>query len=390
MRAMRNSRHRWWLAAGVALPVLVAVGFGLRPLLAGRDSGARESAPEADSDNGAASAEAAPSSPATEDGAASAEQSEGVRVGVVTARRGSVSAYVSATANLVAEDEVKVLAEVDGRVTEVTVEEGGRVAKGQVLAVLDRQEAEIALRKAEIRAASARQVYERAIRARADDLLSDEEFEKKKSDMEVADQELEEARWRLDRKTIRAPFAGRVTERAVRVGQHLKPGEALFSVADFEPLVARIYLPEKDILGLAEGREARLTLRARESVRFSGRIRQISPVVDPATGTIKVTIEASSPPAEARPGAFVNVDIVREARPEAVLVPREAVQRELGDAFVYVIIRERVAERREVSLGIEEGGRIEALSGVQAGEQVVVAGQGGLRHGSPVKIVPAS
>jgi membrane fusion protein (multidrug efflux system) len=383
----------------VALPVLIAVGFGLRPLLAGKDSGAGESAPEAVSDGGAAGAEAASTVPATGDGAASAENSspdksspdnaDGVRVGVVAARRGSVSAYVSATANLVAEDEVKVLAEVDGRVAGVTVEEGGRVAKGQVMATLDRQEAEIALRKAEIRAASARQVYERAIRARADDLLSDEEFEKKKSDMEVADQELEEARWRLDRKTIRAPFAGRVTERGVRVGQHLKPGEALFTVADFEPLVARIYLPEKDILGLAEGREARLTLRARESVRFAGRIRQISPVIDPATGTIKVTIEASSTPVEVRPGAFVSVDIVRETRPEAVLVPREAVQRELGDAFVYVI-RERVAERRAVSLGIEEGGRIEALSGIQAGEQVVVAGQGGLRHGAAVKIVPAS
>ena len=86
------------------------------------------------------------------------------------------------------------------------------------------------------------------------------------------------------------------------VGQHIRPGDELFMVTDFDPLVARIYLPEKDILGLAEDRPVRIQLQADEDVEFEGRIRQISPVVDVATGTVKLTIEAIRPPRSVRPG----------------------------------------------------------------------------------------
>src|SRR5205814_1661947 len=108
--------------------------------------------------------------------------------------------------------------------------------------------------------------------------------------------------------------------------------------------------------------DVRITLKASDTTRFRGRIRQISPVVDTATGTVKLTVEATAPPPEVRPGAFVTIDIVRETHPQAVLLPREAVIRELQDAYVFVASA-GIAEKRTVSLGLEEGTRIEALSG---------------------------
>jgi len=111
-------------------------------------------------------------------------------------------------------------------------------------------------------------------------------------------------------------------------------------------------------------------------------------VVDTATGTVKLTIEATAPPPEVRPGAFVTIDIVRETHPQAVLVPREAVIRELQNAYIFVA-KGNVAEKRTVALGLEEGGRIEALSGVTAGEQAIVAGQGGLKQGTAIKVIPS-
>ena len=312
-----------------------------------------------------------------------------VPVSVEPVSVGRVSSYITSTANLVPEDEVRILAEGEGRVARLLVEEGDRVRSDQILASLVQDDEKIALKKAHVRARNARLAFERAERVVDEELMSREEFDRIAMENEIAVQELAEAEWRLEKTNIRAPYNGRVTRREIMFGQNIRVGDPLFTVADFDPLIARIFLPEKDVLGLVEGRNVRITLRADDSVRFDGHIRQISPVVDVATGTVKITIEASRPPSLVRPGAFVTIAIVRQTRPEAVLLPRQAVVRELKEAFVFVAKGE-VAERRSVALGLEEGLWIEVVSGVDPGEDVIVAGQGGLRDGSSIKVIPTS
>lgn len=312
-----------------------------------------------------------------------------VPVSIEAIRSAAVSSYISSTANLVAENDVKVIAEAEGRVEQLLVEEGTTVGKGQPLATLVRDDAEIALRKAEVRTKNAQVSYTRTKEMLSTGLVSQGDFDKIKMEKDVAEQELAEAKWRMGKTTIRAPFSGRVTERMIREGQHVKPGDTLFAVTDYDPLIALIYLPEKDVMPLNVGRDVLISLKAAEDVQFHGRIRQISPVVDTATGTIKVTVEAVSPPSAVRPGSFVTIDIIRETHPKATLIPREAVIRELRDAHVF-IAKGTSAEKRVVSLGIEEGDFVEALSGVKPGENVIVAGQGGLRDGSVIKVLPAN
>jgi membrane fusion protein (multidrug efflux system) len=309
-----------------------------------------------------------------------------VPVEVVEAELGEVSSYITATANLVAEHQVTVLAEAEGRVASVRVEEGDAISSGQVLAALVRDEADIAARKARLRAANAERAVTRAQETHDEGLISREEYDRLTLEHEVAEQEVAEAEWRLSRTTIAAPFRGRVTERMVEPGQHVRPGDQLFTVADFDPLVARIYLPERDVLELEVGRQVQITLGADDAYDFSGSIRQISPVVDVATGTVKVTVEADEPPAQVRPGAFVTVSIVREHRSGTLLLPRESVIRELASAHVFVAEGD-VAAKRAVDLGLEEGDRVEVVSGIEPGDQVVVAGQGGLKPGTKLKIL---
>jgi len=326
---------------------------------------------------------------ATPEAAQEAKKPDGpppVPVSVEKAAVGAVSSYITATANLVPENDVKVLAEAEGRVTELRVEEGDRVAKGQLLAALDRRDAEIAYEKAKLNEANARQAYERALELTKEDLVTDQDFDRTETEFRLAEQGLAEAKWRLDKTEIRAPISGRVTQRAITVGQHVAPGAELFQVTSFEPLIAKLYLPEQDVLGLREGREVSITLKADERVTFSGRIRQISPVVDPATGTVKVTVEAVRPPAQVRPGGFVTVEIVRATHDGAVLVPRQAVIRESQTAHLFVV-NDGKAERRDLVLGLSENGHDEVLSGVTAGESVVVAGQGNLKSGAAVQVV---
>jgi membrane fusion protein (multidrug efflux system) len=309
-----------------------------------------------------------------------------VPVEVAEIMAGDIASYISATANLVAEDQVKVLSEAEGRVERLNVEEGDLVKKGQVLAVLVQDEARIAKSKVELRASNTSAALLRAQDSFEQGLISSEAFDKLKMDHEIAMQEVAEAEWRLAKTVIRAPFTSRITERFITLGQHLRPGDEIFTVADYDPLVARIYLPERDVYELEEGREVRITPAAGTELSFTGRIRQIAPVVDTATGTVKVTVEAVNAPAGVRPGAFVAIDIVRERHAGALLLPRESVIRELRTAHVFVT-EDNVAVKRSVTLGIEEGDKVEVLTGLEAGDSVVVAGQGGLDDGQRIKIL---
>ncbi|MCH7665141.1 MAG: efflux RND transporter periplasmic adaptor subunit [Acidobacteria bacterium] len=310
-----------------------------------------------------------------------------VPVEIVAVDEGDISSYITTSANLVAENEVRLLSEVEGRVARLLVDEGDFVRKGQHLAGLVRDDEEITLRKAELKETNARLAYERGEDLSEKELISREEFDKFKMDFEIAQQEKAEAEWQLQKTMIKAPFAGQISERMIQVGQNLRRSDELFQLTDVDPLVSRIFLPERDVIGLEEGREARITLNADTETRFTGRIRQVSPVVDTATGTIKVTIEAIDPPANVRSGSFVTIDIIRETRSEVVLVPREAVLRELQSVHVFVFAEDGKAEKRQIELGLEEGSWVEAVAGLRVGDKVIVAGQGGLKEGTAVKLV---
>lgn len=314
------------------------------------------------------------------------EEKAPVPVSIEPAAVAGISSYISATANLVAEQQVDLVAEAEGKVTSLNVDEGDLVRQGAVLATLNRDETQIVYNKARVRAANAKAAFERARDLHDRGLLSRSDFDVRELEKRVADEELAEAEYRLSKTTIRAPFTGRVTAREIVPGKHVRPGEKLFTIVDADPLIARIYLPERDVVGLAEKQKVRLSLRAAEGVVFEGRIRQISPVVDVATGTVKLTIEADKAPEAVRPGAFVAVDITKETRAAAVVVPRDAVIRELAEAHVFVVDGD-VARRRTVVLGLEEGARVEAVSGLRAGDRVITAGQGGLRDGALVKVM---
>jgi len=330
----------------------------------------------------------ASSSPGPGDAKDKPKEKEPATVAVAVVEVGAISSYVAATANLVAEDEVKVVAEAEGKVTRLLVEEGDTVRKGQTLVQIDTADAALAVDKADIAVRNAQITRERTEKMAAERLISAQDLDKVRYEHAAAVQALAEARHRLRKTGVAAPFGGRITVRRVQPGQAVKVGDELFTLADFEPLIARIFLPEREVLDLRVGQPVRMALRAREETRFEGRIRQISPVVDTASGTVKVTIEAVQPPPTVRPGAFVTVDVVRETRAQALLVPRTAVVRELHEAYVFVTDG-KVARKRPVEVGLEEGLRLQITAGVKAGEQVVTSGHGALKDQAPITIAAA-
>ena len=381
-----KAKKRFRIISLVALVVIVA-GTVLWVNAQTTDEATESEATEQTSTEAAEGAEGAENDAESDEKAETDEDEElPVPVEVAEVKAGDIASYISATANLVAEDQVKVKSEAEGRVERLDVEEGDLVKKGQILAVLVQDEARIAKSKVELRASNTSAALLRAQDSFDQGLISSEAFDKLKMDHEIAMQEVAEAEWLLAKTVIRAPFTSRITERFITLGQHLRPGDDLFTVADYDPLIARIYLPENDVIELEEGREVRITPAAGPELSFTGRIRQIAPVVDTATGTVKVTVEALNAPAGVRPGAFVAIDIVRERHAGALLLPRESVIRELRTAHVFVT-EDGTAVKKAITLGIEEGDKVEVLTGLEAGASVVIAGQGGLDDGQRIKIL---
>jgi membrane fusion protein (multidrug efflux system) len=150
-------------------------------------------------------------------------------------------------------------------------------------------------------------------------------------------------------------------------------------------LLARVHVPAREFRKIRTDQPVQLEVDSTGD-RLVGRIDLISPVVDPSTGTIKVTVEISHYPATTRPGDFAEVSIVTDRHSDTLLVPRVAVLSERDQRTVF-IADGTIARRRVVEVGIEDDTNAEILAGLEVGESVVVQGQRSLSDGHPITIL---
>lgn len=356
------------------------------------------------------------------------KEKESTPVELAAVSRGAISAYISSTANLRALRDVAVTTQVEGLVQRVLAEEGDYVKEGQVLCMLDdtqlrinlelvRQklaQAKLQLEKARIRQEKAqaqigntRMEVERYNKAEKEGLVSEADaakyryqleelehdrrvsaFEQREFSHRVAELEAEiaQAELQISRSRIKASFSGHITRRMVELGQRVQGLDPLFNLAAFSPLYADVFLSEQQAQRVRAGQAAIVRLGADGAASAAGRVDRISPVVDQATGTVKVTVALNPADAGFKPGAFVRVEITTDTRSDAVLVPKRAVLEEDGQNYVFVVEGE-TAKRTKVMVGYENGGSVEITDGLSAGQKVVVAGQGALKDGGKIKVI---
>ncbi len=312
-----------------------------------------------------------------------------VPVSAEAAAVGTIASYYKATATLEAEKEAQVLARVTGLVQQLHAEEGDLVQEGAPLLTVQNDEYRFRVEQAEAAAANLRSRYERLEQMMQEQLATEEELQAARSDLASADADLGLARLNLSYTTVRAPFTGRVTRRLVDVGQNLSTGDAVYALADFDPLLARVHVPSREFNKLQKDQSVDLVLDS-TGARLGGRITLISPIIDPTSGTIKITVEVPVYPAGTRPGDFAQVQIVTERRDGATLVPRGAVLTDKGETVVYTVAgtaEAPTAERRIVEVGFTDDDNAQITAGLAPGEMVVTRGQRSLKHGVPLKLL---
>jgi membrane fusion protein (multidrug efflux system) len=300
--------------------------------------------------------------------------------------RGEMLAMYSGTATLEAEADAEIKAKVGGEVRRILVEEGDRVKAGQVLAMLD--DRQLRLQAAQTRAALAKteRDFNRQIELNKKGLVSAGAFESLKYDLDNARAADDIAQLSLSYSQIRAPFAGIVSTRHVKLGQEIAIGMSVFRVTDPTPLKASVFVPERELARLKPGQSAAIAVDALAGRSFPAIVKLVSPTVDAATATFKVTLEVNDPKGDLKPGMFSRVGIVFERRAEALTIPRIALLDTDGSSNVFVVTAGK-AEQRAIKTGLTNAGKVEVTEGLTGKEQVVIVGQNGLKDGNPVRVV---
>ena len=354
-----------WIGPGLALGLALALGACGKGEGAGQAQGA--GAP------GGAPGNGAPKQPP-------------VPVAVAAAATGSIASYYTATATLAADKEAEMLSRVSGVVQKLLCEEGDNVGEGQELLLIDNDEYRFRLEQAEADRKELETRMERMQKMRDQDMVSAEEYETVVNDLAAAKAAEGMARLNLSYTRVTAPFAGRVVTRSVDPGQTVSVGTPLFVLADFKPLLARVHVPSKEFNQLKPDQPVDLALES-SGTKLKGRIRLVSPTIDPTSGTIKVTVEINEYPAGVRPGDFAQVSIVTEQRHQSTLVPKIALVNDRGEQVVFVSQADTTAERRVVEVGFQDDQNAEILAGVAVGDRVVVKGQRSLKNGAAIKVL---
>lgn len=298
--------------------------------------------------------------------------------------RGDMSAYIETYSRLEAERRVSVLARTTGLVEELAAEEGDPVRQGQVMVRLNKDELSLKWRQAKEAAADASTNYDRIEALYERSMVSQSEYDAARLRLDNATISLEEAQLNLAYADISAPIAGVVTQRLVEMGDLVRGNQEVFVIADLSPLLVKIFAPEQHIFHLHPGQEATIAAEALPDTSFRGRIRMISPEVDPASGTVKVTLEVASG-GVLKPGMFATVRIITERRPQTLSIPKKALILETDADDVFLIDDGKV-RRVAVELGFAEGDQVEVVSGLKEGDQVVTIGHEGLKDGAAVRL----
>ncbi len=296
---------------------------------------------------------------------------------------------IPAVGSLRAVQGVSVSSEVPGTVAAISFESGHRVAPGDLLVQLDATAEEAELRSLEAQLQLARLDYDRAKGLLQSTAVSQAQLDRAKSVMDSLAAQADEQRAMIAKKAIRAPFGGELGIRRVSIGEYVSPGTELVTLQQLNPIYADFMLPERHLQALQAGQVVEVEAAAFPGEVFTGTITAISPKVEEKTRNVPLQATFANPEGRLRPGMFARVNVLVGGMDRVLTLPRTAISFfPYGDS-VFLIEEQgedRVVQRRQVTTGRIRDGRVEIVSGLEAGDEVVSAGQLKLRTGQRVEI----
>jgi membrane fusion protein (multidrug efflux system) len=323
-------------------------------------------------------------------------------VSSTVAREEKWQGTLTAIGSVTAVQGVNVTTEVAGLVRELAFEPGAVVAKGDLLVRLDTSSEEAQLRAMEAQLDMARLNFERVSKLRAQNISSQSDLDTAEASMKQDQANADAIRATIEKKTIRAPFAGRLGIRQINLGQYLDVGKPIVSLQSLSPVYAVFSLPQQELSRLSTGMRVRLYIDAFPERTFEGILTTINPDLDPATRSIGLQATIQNPDQLLRPGMFTRAEVLLPEEKSVVVIPSTSVlPAPYGDS-VYIIEPSSAPEgkggltvrQQFVRTGASRGDYLSVETGLKPGDKIVSAGVFKLRNGMAIlennDIVPKS
>lgn len=349
----------------------------------GSKSDATVAAPKADAPKPDAAKTADASKPAPPPPAAA---KPGLPVKAETVQILKVSDDVSAVGSLLAEESVIIRPEIDGRIIGLHFQEGQAVTAGTRLVTIDstEYEAQAAAQRADLKTEEQRL-------ARTKDLYEQKFISKDALDVQVGNvarlkAHVDEAESRTAKTAIRAPFSGILGLRQVSPGAYVKAGSDIVRLENVSSIKVDFRIPENYLSKIRPNQEISVKLDAYPGEAFTGRVYAVEPVVDERTRTIAMRARIPNNGFKLKPGMFVRVAVTLDSRPNAVIIPEEAIWPQGKSSFVYRVVDGKAALTK-VEIGNRSPGTVEILKGLAANDVVITDGQIKLKDGAPVSVI---
>ena len=306
----------------------------------------------------------------------------------------TLSDETQAVGSLRAHQSVVLKPESAGRIVKLGFHDGQRVRRGQVLIQLDDSLQAAQLQQAEAQSHIARTQLQRNKELLAQGFVTASTLDQAQATLDVAEAQVALARAQLQRMRVVAPFDGVAGIRSVSVGDYVKDGAELVSLEDSSTVWVDFRLPERDAPRVRPGQILHLSLDALPGRQFEARVQALDAQLDAAGRSLLVRAQVLKPAPELRSGLFARVRLSLGERPQAIVVPEEALVPQGGKQYLIKLVpgpdgKGQVAQRLEANLGLRVPGLVEITEGLKPGDWVVTAGQAKLMRGDgqPVKRV---
>lgn len=307
---------------------------------------------------------------------------------------------IVATGELTSPNHAVIAAEVGGRITSLYIDEGKPATKGARVLEIDPERREIDLRAAragndqakasvvEQQRATARtaQLFKSNVASKADLDKADTALTLARSGADVAAARLADAERARRDAEVKAPFDGLIAQRFTSVGEFVQPGARLFELVALDPIEVEFRVAEIDSSRVQQGQTVDVRVAPFPDEVFQATVTLVSPMIDPATRTLRVKGTLANPEGKLRPGLFARADLGVAHRDDVLMIPEEAILQRSDGQVVFRLAPENRVERRVVKTGVHKNDRVEILEGLAAGDRVVIRGHVALIDGSAVVV----
>jgi len=292
---------------------------------------------------------------------------------------------LSATGTLYSNESVVVAAEIAGKVTQISFDDGQKVTAGQILLQLDQS-----ILSAERDRAQASFNLSEANIKRAELLLQEQAISERERDEAYAQWRLDQANLilaeaQLAKTVIRAPFSGLLGLRRISIGEYMQPGETIVNLDDIDPIKVDFRVPEVFAHQLHVGQKIHMLVDAVPGKSFTGQVYAIDPQIDVNGRSVLLRAKVVQQNGPLRPGMFARILLVLEEKPNALMIPEEALIPKGDQQMVFKVVDGKVVTA-VVTTGLRTRGQVEILQGLEPGETVITAGQIKVRPGMPVTV----